>query len=215
MRSFFPRAGWMLAGVLALYVLSALAGVVSGGPLDPPGPPGPTMRTLGDIAPSWHHILPSDDGDVDGCNSTRFTCVMGGEAVLDNETGVVWQRVPSTDNDLWNSKMAVCESINTGGRFGWRLPSVQEFGTLIDESPDFLPEGHPFEQVVLQPDTLEAFWTMTTGIDDLGSAVALKLDPIDGIQRDQLPKRDAVARAWCVRGGSAYDNVPPPVTPVP
>jgi hypothetical protein len=87
------------------------------------------MKTLGDIAPSWHQILPSDDGDVDGCNSTRFTCVMGGEAVLDPETGPVWERVPNTDNDLWASKLLVCGDTNTGGRFGWRLPWVQEFGT--------------------------------------------------------------------------------------
>ena len=39
------RAGWVLAGVLALLLVAALAGVVRGGPLDPPGSPGPTDAT--------------------------------------------------------------------------------------------------------------------------------------------------------------------------
>ncbi len=36
------RAGWLVAGVLALFVGAALTGVVSGGPLDPPGSPAST-----------------------------------------------------------------------------------------------------------------------------------------------------------------------------
>jgi hypothetical protein len=36
------RAGWALAGALALALLATLAGIVDAGPLDPPGPPGPT-----------------------------------------------------------------------------------------------------------------------------------------------------------------------------
>jgi len=36
------RAGWVLALALGLFVVGALAGVVSGGPLDPPAPPAST-----------------------------------------------------------------------------------------------------------------------------------------------------------------------------
>ncbi|MBI5288554.1 MAG: hypothetical protein HY873_06235 [Chloroflexi bacterium] len=39
MSTWLVRFGWMAVGVGALYVMTALAGVVSGGPLDPPGPP--------------------------------------------------------------------------------------------------------------------------------------------------------------------------------
>jgi hypothetical protein len=42
MRAQLHRAGWLLAGVLALFVVAAFSGVVGGGPLDPEGPPAPT-----------------------------------------------------------------------------------------------------------------------------------------------------------------------------
>ena len=44
------RAGWLVAGVLALFVVAALTGVVSGGPLDPPGAPSAT-GTLPQVEP--------------------------------------------------------------------------------------------------------------------------------------------------------------------
>ncbi len=37
------RLGWAVAGALALALIGALAGVVQGGPLDPPGPPASTL----------------------------------------------------------------------------------------------------------------------------------------------------------------------------
>ena len=42
-RSLLDRAGWAIAGALAIALIGALAGVVSGGPLDPPGPPASTL----------------------------------------------------------------------------------------------------------------------------------------------------------------------------
>lgn len=43
------RAGWVIAGVLALFVAGALSGVVTGGPLDPPGTP--PQSTLPQVEP--------------------------------------------------------------------------------------------------------------------------------------------------------------------
>src|SRR5688500_8122634 len=43
----------------------------------PQGEPGPT-------APGWDTTLPADDGGADGCNSSRFTCVLDDMAVRDN-----------------------------------------------------------------------------------------------------------------------------------
>ena len=43
------RSGWLVAGVLALFVVAAMTGVVSGGPLDPPG--APSSSTSGVLSP--------------------------------------------------------------------------------------------------------------------------------------------------------------------
>jgi hypothetical protein len=40
------KLGWGVSGALALLLLAAMAGVVQGGPLDPPGPPGSTGKNL-------------------------------------------------------------------------------------------------------------------------------------------------------------------------
>ncbi len=50
MQNNINRAGWLVAGVLALFVAAALTGVVSGGPLDPPAAPSST-GTLPQVEP--------------------------------------------------------------------------------------------------------------------------------------------------------------------
>ncbi len=50
-RSLLDRAAWAVAGALAVALIGSLAGVVRGGPLDPPGAPASTMKTLGDVEP--------------------------------------------------------------------------------------------------------------------------------------------------------------------
>ncbi len=42
-RTLLDRFGWAVAGALAIALIGALAGVVRGGPLDPPGPPASTL----------------------------------------------------------------------------------------------------------------------------------------------------------------------------
>lgn len=192
MRNLYPRVGWMLAGVLALYVLSALAGAASGGSLDPPGLPGSTMKSLADVPPSWHQTLPSDDGDVDGCNSTRFTCVMGGTAFLDNETGLVWERNPNGLSNHWTDAFNHCRGQFTGGRQGWRVPAAQELSSLRDDSADFLPDGAPFPSV----ETL--FWTATLGFSDPDDVIALNLDDNGFVGLSKTESADLAI--WCVRG---------------
>lgn len=205
--SLISKVGWMLTGVLALYALSALAGVARGGELDPPGLPGPTMKSLADVAPSWHQTLPSNDGEPDGCNSTRFTCVMGSAGLLDNETGLVWQRSPAlaTLHSDWWAAWYACANANIGGRQAWRLPTIEELATLRDDSPDHTPDGAPM------PPSTQLFWSSSQDFADSNFVNVFKLNSasFNGELKNTSPEPGFAA--WCVRGpqSSGYTGSPP------
>ncbi|MDN3515004.1 MAG: DUF1566 domain-containing protein [Candidatus Brocadia sp.] len=84
--------------------------------------------------------------------SKRFEVVLNGEAVLDKETGLVWEKSPEViqihhgTDEIYEY---VCDK-EVEGRKGWRIPSVYELASLIDtkqQNPS-LPKGHPFTKEV-------------------------------------------------------------------
>lgn len=81
--------------------------------------------------------------------SERFELVLDGEAVLDKQTGLIWERSPDTTERNWPSACDCCSAKEVGGRKGWRLPTVEELGSIVDKSqgPPTLPSGHPFSNV--------------------------------------------------------------------
>jgi hypothetical protein len=89
--------------------------------------------------PSWDQTLPS---------STRFIVLsnMSSEAVLDRETGLVWERTPTgTGGDTnFDSFQVRCLNSKKGGRMGWRMASIDELTSLLDAGTTDLPAGHPF-----------------------------------------------------------------------
>jgi hypothetical protein len=191
------RLGWALAGALAIVLVLALARATVAGPLDPPGPVSSTMRTIDELLPSWGKTLSSSGG----CNAQRFTCVMSNAAVLDHETGLVWQRVPGTTGMDYPTADDTCRQSKLGGRYGWRLPTISELLALDDDTTaDSLPPGHPFTNT---PDTY--LWSTTSDARDPqfiqtmtflngGAAVSVTGRPRLGSAPGDL------ARAWCVRG---------------
>jgi len=196
------RIRWMASGVALLYVMSALAGVAFGGALDPPGAPGPTMKTLDDIPGSWSRKLPANDG-ADGCSSSRFRCVLNGTAVLDLEPGLVWQRSLYTFEESWYVARNRCYEVNTDGRFGYRLPTIEELKTVLQETTgDRLPAGHPFENVPFGVAT--TFWPATTSPTDVNLAYVHGTSTIGGGSSQQSKALNF--RYWCVRGGHGYDK---------
>lgn len=186
--------------VLLLLVLFALFGVmgllargVRGGPLDPPGPVGSTMRTLDKLTPSWSVQLAADDSpSPDNCGSTRFECVFDGSAVLDKETGLVWQTAPSISTiNTWAGARLACVSLVQGLRRGWHLPTIEELSTLLA-----LPATAPFTGIT----ATDEYWSSTTSPFD--STVALTR-VIGTLAVGERPKdTSGVMRLWCVRGGA-------------
>lgn len=183
------RGGVVLSGI-ALLTVMVLATPLVAGDLNPPGDPAPTMKTLDEIPGSWHRILPA---------SERFVVVMNGAAVLDKETGLVWEKSPGTSTRTWSSDVNYCLGKTAGGRKGWRPPTIEELASLIDPSNSnpALPADHPFMNV--QPDL---YWSATTG--DCVSPCAWGVNFSNGGVGPVA--KTGPAYAWCVRAGRGHDG---------
>ena len=78
------------------------------------------------------------------------------DVVLDKETGLVWTRDANLDGGkVWLDAIIYARTFNNppsivGKRQGWRLPTVEELGSLVDttQANPSLPSGHPFINVV-------------------------------------------------------------------
>ncbi len=146
--------------------------------------------------PSWDQTLPS---------STRFIVLsnMNNAAVLDRETGLVWERDPVSAHPFsvsgtWANATGICPQLDTGGRKGWRLPSVHELGSLIDPSVASgllaLPAGHPFLNIAAA-----TYWSATASAQ-FPTAVAYRYSFRGGENAPQDLQSQS-NRIWCVRGG--------------
>jgi hypothetical protein len=150
--------------------------------------------------PSWDQQLPT---------TTRFIVLSNwnNEAVLDRETGLVWERAPETSpTDLWASAAALCRGRETGSRRGWRLPAYEELTSLLDRAQrnPALPAGHPFQGI--SPD--DRFWTATSYEPNAQFAYVVRISDfstLDIVPKD-LGDSGSSSRYWCVRGGSNVSN---------
>lgn len=193
------KAAWAIAGSLGLFVAAAMSGVVSGGPLDPPEPVGSTMKTLEEIPGSWSRQLSGPDSN-DDCGSQRFDCVLGGLAVLDRETGLVWQQEQELFGLMsWPEAGIYCRELTIGNRRGFRLPTIHELQTLLDTGgPGNVSPNHPFDR---HPKD-ERYWTSSPGFADT-EVFVFQFEPPTISSDSAGPFADG--HAWCVRapGGAA------------
>lgn len=146
---------------------------------------------------NWDQKLPA---------SQRFVVLaaFNNQAVLDKETGLVWEKSPQAESDTWANVCFRCLNNAVGGRRGWRLPSVVELTTLLDPSVApvptgglLLPAGHPFTSV-----QSANYWSATTTADDPTRAWFVFFE--DG-HTGSFPMTK-VQYAWCVRGGMNADQ---------
>ncbi|MDJ0787558.1 MAG: DUF1566 domain-containing protein [Myxococcota bacterium] len=159
----------------------------------------------------WDRRLDASNGDAAGCGSDRFACVLptianpDGAAVLDLETGLVWDRAPSGGTNLGRrDAMDFCAKREVGGRLGWHLPMVEQLASLIDPGNALpaLPSGHPFQGI-----QNGLYWTATAdanatvNIPNIGWTVQLGSGVVfNGSELNEGPL------TWCVRGGRAFDG---------
>jgi len=181
-----PVLAFTLAALLAAFVRPAAAQVTVNGPYYP--------------LPSWDQTLTAN---VRYVVLTNFDS----NAVLDRETGLVWQRTPSGAEDMtWASASALCLGIQTGNRGGWRLPTVNELSSLLDTSitttASLFFVGHPF----LSGSSSRRFWTATAVAAADGAQhflVGYRINVFGQIfyQLNSADFDGQFADAWCVRGG--------------
>ena len=90
--------------------------------------------------------------------SDRFALVMGGAAVVDNKTGLVWEQSPGVQYLGWADAPDYCRGRTTGGGGEWRVPTKEELASLVElsQTDPALPDGHPFTDV-----DVAIYWTST------------------------------------------------------
>jgi len=174
--------------IVVLAVMLFLPGMLRAGDLDPSGPPAPTMKTLDQIPPTWSHKI----------NQGRFVETFVGTAVLDKETGLVWERYPTASTMTWLEANSRCITLNKGGRKGWHLPTVQQLASLIEplNNNPALPNDHPFQSMVF-----DRYWTSTSIYSpDIKWTVSLYDGNISFYSTTGYS-----FNVLCVRGGQTYD----------
>jgi hypothetical protein len=141
------------------------------------------------VQAGWDRRLPT---------ANRFKVVYDGEAVLDQETGLVWDRHPGTTPSNWGVAVGTCLSSTGGDRRGWRLPRADELQSLMDaahSSPPLTP-GHPFINVNVTNGL--SYWTATDVAGSTASVYSIGF-AFDG--QFFIPGKSSAAQfRWCVRG---------------
>ena len=121
-------------------------------------------------------------------------------AVLDLETGVVWQQSPLTNTHEWGSARFKCTGSEVGDRKGWRLPSVHELNSLVDpggiSGSIMLPKGHPFGGIQGGIGN-SSFWSATTSAGSPTNAWIVSITA--GVAT--VISKEKEQEVWCVRGG--------------
>jgi hypothetical protein len=155
--------------------------------------------------PSWDQQLPASTRFVVLSNWIDAAHPSGGAAVLDRETGLVWEQSPTAPPTIpntfnWGNAQFHCINLNAGGRTGWRLPTIQELLSLVDRSVSpgpTLPSGHPFGNV-----QSSVYWSAATFAGFASGAWVVNFG--FGNVGNGFDKGDSYF-AWCVRGGQGVD----------
>ena len=123
-------------------------------------------------------------------------------AVLDKETGLVWERSPAQTGS-WSAARSLCANLTTGNRRGWRLPSLHELQSLMEPTMDptmlSLPLLHPFSNL-----QLIAYWSATIDVQNPNAAWWVSFPGGGGVGSSDVVVTGAMG-IWCVRGGMHAD----------
>ena len=130
--------------------------------------------------------------------STRFKLVLDAQAVLDRETGLVWEKNPDATTRIWANACSHCYKREVANRKGWRLPTIEELASLVDNDnvDPALPPGHLF------PDAKSSYyWSSSTDAGNTSYAWGVNFYSGNVYSHGE----GINYYAWCVRGGYGHD----------
>jgi hypothetical protein len=183
MRHALATLGLIAVGAVALAVKPVQAQTTANGPYY--------------ANPAWDQTLTCTSLN----NCPRFVVLsnFNNAAVLDRETGLVWERSPSASTFTWSDAQAHCNNVvSVGNRLGWRLPTLQELASLVDRTvaAPTLPAGHPFTIV-----QFGIYWSATTDAANASAAWVVEFD----VGKADTGTKSSSLDVWCVRGGQGVD----------
>lgn len=149
---------------------------------------------IADIIANWQQAHPA---------AQRFAVLPSfqNEAVLDKDTGLIWEISPDPTTITWNEARVTCINRSTGGQKGWRLPAPTEMRSLVGPAVDSpipnIPPGHPFLNI--QP---TSYWTVVP--EENQPTYARYVDAFLGNVLSFI--RIYTYPAWCVRGPIKLDG---------
>ena len=120
--------------------------------------------------------------------------------VIDNNTGLGWQKMNSTNEYTWEEAYAYCETLNYGGYSDWRLPEPLELFSITAKNRS------SFSSIMIDvenhPSSYDAYlWTSKTSLNDGSKALALSYNfdhAYSGIFEELLKEKSY--NVICTRG---------------
>ena len=143
----------------------------------------------------WSETLQYEVAPPTSAGAPRFTD-NSDDTVTDNNTKLMWSKNANlSDIMYWQEAGSYCEGLTLAGHSDWRLPSLSEFKSIIDnnEYDPALPPGNPFTTV-----QSNYYWSSTTHVSLPNRAWVVGMDG-GGVSYYIKPYYYYV---WPVRSGS-------------
>ncbi|MFZ4564399.1 MAG: DUF1566 domain-containing protein [Bacteroidales bacterium] len=96
----------------------------------------------------------------------------GNGTITDHNTGLIWQKIQSSNTMSWEEALAYSKTISLGGKTDWRLPNVKEIQSLND-----VTLSKPSFNRTYFPDVITGnYWSSTTLINASEKAWDINVD---------------------------------------